>query len=112
MIATTTLPGIVRGEHRSIKIRLPTPPTTAEQQGVYRLGFSRGRDGADLLTIDFGPSEYVSGEQCWLVALTPTQTLLLPVGEVYLDVWDRASNARKAMAATSITVGNLAGRPG
>jgi hypothetical protein len=105
------VPDIVRGEHRTIELRFPTDPTTAEQSSEYRLGFAKSRDAADILSINFGVSEYQPDEKSWLVTLTPTQTLLLSVGTVFVDVWDRSTLARKALSANVLTVGNLAGTP-
>lgn len=103
-----TLPAIVRGEIRVIRLMFDTPATSTEQSAHYRLGLSTNRSQPDLLTIDFGPSEYIDGG--WTVVLTAEQTANLPRNTVYLGVWN-ADAKQPVCNLISLTIGDQAGRP-
>jgi hypothetical protein len=105
---TNTIPDIVRGEARSLRITFASAATAPQLAADYRLGLSANRSGPDLVTIDFGPGHVRDGG--WDVTLTPAQTLALPAGTVYADVWEAGAPSPVAVAALS--VGNVAGRPG
>lgn len=103
------LPDIVQGENRTIRIEFASPAATVDElAGNYRLGLSINRAQSDLLSINFGPAQVVSGG--WNVSLTAAQTLALPVGDLYLGVWNR-DTLQPVSELITLKVGVQAGRP-
>lgn len=81
---------IARGEDRTIKFG-PFDSAPAGSEGwSYRIGFRAAKSGADLTSVDFGPSEYQAAGThalAWLVPLPAAKSALLTAGMVWVGVW-------------------------
>ena len=81
------VPDITRGEPREIVVD-PVGMTSGYASRNYRLAVATTPAATPLASVDVGAAEYRSSSDDWLVSLTGSQTLLFPVGEVYVGVWE------------------------
>lgn len=83
-----TIPDIAINEKRDLRIT-PSGLTTGYESRSYQLRVSDAVfPKTSLLTVNYGPSQWVSGSGWWLVELTAAQTATLPEGSVLVGGWE------------------------